>query len=130
MFDRYVLVPNSLHNEIIDGQVVGFSVKVRAGYYRGFRLALLEDLQLTVDGLTFERKDLALEVGGKPARPLDDLETEYEQTWDFGAPATLHVRKPGGLEPGAHSVIAYERIRVSYFPLPAEYTLADVQVVA
>ncbi|KAA9160735.1 hypothetical protein FPZ12_016455 [Amycolatopsis acidicola] len=130
MFDRYILVPGSLENDLDAGEVVGFRVRVRAGYYRGFRLAMLEELRVTVDGVTYGRKDVTLEVGKGAPRSLDELETEFEQAWEFGEPATLHVRLAGGLAPGAHGIELYERIRISYFPKPAEYTLAGVQVVA
>ena len=45
MFDRYILVEDSLRNT--DG---GFAVDIRMPYYRGLGLSMVEDVTLTVDG--------------------------------------------------------------------------------
>lgn len=47
---------------------------------------------------------------------LDELESVYDDRWNFGEKATITVLKPGGLPAGWHRLKVAERLRISYLP--------------
>jgi hypothetical protein len=110
MFDRYIIIEDSLRNT--DG---GFAFDIRMPYYRGLGLSMVEDVTAVVDGHAFPREALTFTVHGN-TYTLDELETEYEDRWEFGEPATVTVEHPGGLAPGEHVVANEQRLRISYLP--------------
>ncbi|WP_322401062.1 C-glycoside deglycosidase beta subunit domain-containing protein [Massilia luteola] len=111
MYDKHIIYPDSLRN---DGSA-GWRVGVRLPYYRGQVLSAVEDIALTVDGEQVARADLRFTVRGK-TWTLDELETTYDERWEFGEVAELSVRRPGGLAPGRHTVTAAVQLRISYLP--------------
>lgn len=117
MFDRYMIVEDTVRNVAENGQVVGFEFGARIAYYRGLGLSMVEDLQVTVDGEVMPRGAVRFSVGG-PAMTLDEMETDYESRWEFGDVATVTVLKAGGLTPGEHQLEFAETLRVSYMPFP------------
>jgi hypothetical protein len=117
MFDRYIIVDDSLRNVGDGGEPSGFAFEVRMPYYRGLGLSMVEDVAVTVDGRRYAREDIAFSVHGH-TYTLDELETEYEDRWEFGEPATVTVKQPGGLGPGEHVVVNEQRLRISYLPWP------------
>jgi Domain of unknown function (DUF6379) len=112
MFDRYIIVEGSLRN--VDG---GFAFEIRMPYYRGLGLSMVEDVAVTVDGHRYPREAITFGVHGN-AYTLEAMETEYEDRWEFGEPATVTVAQPGGLAPGEHVVGNEQRLRISYLPWP------------
>ncbi len=128
MFDPYIIVENSLANVAEHGTVTGFSFLARCGYYRRLILSMVEELRVTVDGETQPREAVRFTLRGR-TYTLDEMETEYEEAWEFGEPALISVRKPGGLEPGEHELTLYERLRISYIPRPHEPSTTQRQVV-
>jgi hypothetical protein len=76
---------------------------------------MIEDIQVEVDGEAIAREDVRLEVHGN-RYTLDEMETVYDDRWNFGEKATIIALKDGGLGAGEHSVSFAVRMRVSYLP--------------
>lgn len=110
MMDNKMIVEDSLEN--IDG---GFAFLGRLPYYRGLGLSMVEDIQVTVDGEPVAREDVRFSVRGK-TYTLDEMETVYDDRWNFGEKARIIVLRPGGLTPGKHQVGFAVRMRISYLP--------------
>ena len=117
MFDRYMIVEDTVRNLTENGQVVGFAFGARIAYYRGLGLSMVEELQVTVDGVAVPREAVRFSVGG-PALTLAEMETDYQSRWEFGDVATVTVLQAGGLPPGEHRLELMEQLRVSYMPFP------------
>ena len=110
MYDKHIIYPDSLRN---DGDA-GWRVGVRLPYYRGQVLSAVEDIALTVDGEKVPRENVRFTVRGK-TWTLDELETTYDERWEFGEVAEVSV--PGrSLPSGRHTVTAAVQLRISYLP--------------
>lgn len=118
MFDRYLIVEDSLKNTGSADAPDGFQFEARLGYYRGLGLSMIEDLGVTVDGVQMPRESIRFEIDGQ-SFSLDEMETQYDRRWPFGHKAVIRVAKPGGLSRGAHKLELTERLRVSYMPFPS-----------
>ena len=110
MMDNKMIVEDSLRN--VDG---GFAFLGRLPYYRGLGLSMIEDIQITIDGEVIAREDVRFPVRGK-TYTLDEMDTTYDNRWNFGEKALITALKPGGLAPGSHSLTYAVRNRVSYLP--------------
>ena len=109
MYDKHIIYPDSLRS---DGD--GWHVGVRLPYYRGQVLSAVEDIVLTVDGEKVAREDVRFTVSGK-TWTLDELETTYDERWEFGEVAEVSV--PGAsLAAGRHTLTAAGPMRISYMP--------------
>ena len=103
----------------------GFQLLVKTAYYRGVALSLVEGIDVTVDGESFERSKIQFRVG-KRTYSLDSLEKLGDVHWQWLEPATVIVSKPGGLKPGVHEVEVSVKLRISYMPFnPVRYTFKD-----
>jgi hypothetical protein len=121
VFEKYMI------GEVRNGEDA-FDVDLLLCYYRGLRLSMVEDLRVNVDGDAVPREALRFSVNGRPYT-LDEMETEYEVAWEFGAPATLRVERPGGLAAGEHTLDVTQRLRISYLPFVPERSASKVVVV-
>lgn len=110
MMDNKMIVEGSLETT---GE--GFSFLGRLPYYRGLGLSMIEDIAISVDGEAIPRADVRFSVRGK-TYTLDEMETVYDDRWNFGEKARIIALKPGGLAPGAHKIEFAVRMRVSYLP--------------
>jgi hypothetical protein len=115
MFDKHMICTEGLTNVVEDGKTVGFSLLARLPYYRGLGLSMVEDIAVAVDGEKIPRSDIRFSVRGR-TWTLDEMETVYDDRWNFGEKATITVLKSGGLKPGKHKVEVAERLRISYLP--------------
>ena len=111
MMDNKMIVDGSLEN--VDG---GFAFQGRLPYYRGLGLSMVEDILVSVDGEAVPREDIRFSVRGK-TYTLDEMETVYDDRWNFGEKAKIIVLKSGGLTPGEHRVEFATRLRISYLPM-------------
>lgn len=117
MFEKYVVCEDGFKNTVQDGKVVGFQVQIRAPYYRGIALSLINAIDLEVDGVTYDHKDLEFEV--ETGRfPYTELPTVVNNRWELGEKAILHVKKENGLTKGKHKVHVVVNLRISYQPHP------------
>ncbi|WP_458106623.1 DUF6379 domain-containing protein [Arthrobacter sp. R3-55] len=118
MFEKYIIVEDTLRNTELDGSITGFQVGVRLPYYRGLGLSMVEAVEVSIDGETMRAEDTSLTVHGNTYRLLD-LPGIFDDRWEMGEVATVCIAKPGGLAEGEHEVAVVERLRVSYMPVPS-----------
>ena len=109
MMDKLMIVEDSLEN--VDG---GFAFLGRLPYYRGLGLSMVENIEVTVDGEVLPREAIRFSVRGK-TYTLDQMETVYDDRWNFGEKATI-IALNGGLAHGKHTIGFAVRNRVSYLP--------------
>lgn len=113
MFEKYMICETGFHNVSEQGQMTGFQIRVRIGYYRGMPLSALEDYAVAVDGQKIPREDIRFSVGGRTFT-LQELETTTDFRWQFDEIATITVNKPGGLKPGMHDLEVSQQLRIPY----------------
>ena len=111
MFDKYFICDESFKNVVDDGQVVGFQIGVKVSYYRGVVLGIVNDMRVTVDGQTYGKEDMTFNVKAG-SFTFEQMVGRDDVRWDFGEVAYLHIKKPGGLAEGRHSVRVFEEIRI------------------
>ncbi|HWU01304.1 MAG TPA: DUF6379 domain-containing protein [Novosphingobium sp.] len=125
MMDNKMIVEGSLAQ--VEG---GFSFLGRLPYYRGLGLSMIEDIAVSVDGEAMPREAIRFSVRGS-TYTLDEMETVYDNRWNFGEKAQIIVLKEGGLAPGAHAVEFAVRMRVSYLPfVPTTKDAKQLQLAA
>ncbi|KAA9014682.1 MULTISPECIES: C-glycoside deglycosidase beta subunit domain-containing protein [Sphingobium] len=120
MFDNYLIRADSLRNDVIDGEIVGFQMAVRIANYRGVYLSLHTGYFLEVDGTLYPREAQSFEVNGKPPRGFDEIKAAVREHWDYDDEAILHIRAPGGLSAGAHVVRFQQCVIAAYGYLPTD----------
>jgi Domain of unknown function (DUF6379) len=110
MMDNKMIVEDSL-----ESSDQGFAFYGRLPYYRGLGLSMVENIAITADGEAIARENVRFHVRGK-TYTLDEMETVYNDRWNFGEKAKIIAMKPGGLAPGNHRIEFAVRMRVSYLP--------------
>lgn len=115
MMDNKMICTDLFENVADNGEVVGFAFLGRLPYYRGLGLSMVEDIQVSVDGEAIPREDIRFSVRGK-TYTLDEMETVYDDRWNFGEKARITALKPGGLPAGPHQIQFAVRMRISYLP--------------
>lgn len=126
-----ILCEQGFRNVSIDGETVGFQVRVYISYYRGIPFSLIGGFEVEVDGQVFPPQAIGFSVDGQRFYPLDVLGSHVDDVWEFGVKAYLRVRHPGGLSRGAHTVRVTQRVDVPYLPFTTQnsqtkrLTLAD-----
>lgn len=118
MFDKYIIVADSLRNVGPADAPTGFAFKSKLGYYRGLGLSMVEELNVTVDGAPIAREAIRFDEGNGPLT-LDQMAEAYDRRWLFGTAAEIIVDYPGGLKPGEHKLTLQQKLRVSYMPFPS-----------
>jgi hypothetical protein len=125
MMDKLMIVEDSL--ESVEG---GFAFLGRLPYYRGLGLSMVEDIQVTIDGEAIPRENVRFSVRGK-TYTLDQMETVYDDRWNFGEKAKIIALKPDGLAPGKHRIEFAVRNRISYLPfVPTTKCVKDLALAA
>jgi hypothetical protein len=114
MFDQLLIRANSLRNEKQDGEIVGFTLAVRIANYRGVYLSLHNGYYIWVDGVEYPTNLQTFEINGKPPRSFGELRKAVWEHWDYDDEAILHVRKPGGLERGIHTIRFQQSVLAAY----------------
>ena len=114
MFDNFLVRPDSLANDVIAGETVGFQLAVRHANYRGCYLSLHNGYYLRVDGVTYGRELQTFEVNGRPARSFEAIREAVWEHWNFDDEAILHVAAPGGLRPGVHEIELQQSVLAAY----------------
>jgi Domain of unknown function (DUF6379) len=115
MYDKYLIVGEAFRNVEKDGQLTGFQLGLRLPYYRGVVLSLVGETVLAVDGEKVPAEKMTVTVGGKTF-PMTRLEDEPAAKWEFGEVGIVTVEKPGGLQPGEHTVELQQHMKISYVP--------------
>jgi hypothetical protein len=115
MFDKYIICEQDFRNVVEFGEITGFQFRARLPYYRRLGLSMIEDLAVAVDGKAIPRAALRVTLHGN-TYTLSEMETEYEDAWEFGEEAVITVHLPGGLPPGPHQIGMEDTLRISYLP--------------
>lgn len=105
------------------GKAVGFQVKIRLPYYRGVFLSQIKLGSLTVDGEVFTRDQILWRVNGEDYT-AQEMHEDWKTHWHPMEPATLIVKKEGGLAQGYHDLQYGYCVTHSYMPPDLE-ALAD-----
>ena len=128
MFDKHMICEEDFVNVFEGDKVIGFSFLARLPYYRGLGLSMVEDVGVTIDGHVIPPKDIRLSFRGR-TWTLDEMETEYNDRWNFGEKARVTGLLPGGLAVGPHEIELSERLRISYLPfIPTTKAKKTVQL--
>ncbi|MBB5263955.1 hypothetical protein HNP82_001060 [Catenibacillus scindens] len=114
MFDKFLIRPDSLKNDYMGGQAVGFSFSVKIADYRGCFLSLHNGYYIQCDGVEYPREVQTFEVNGKAPRTFEELKKCVWEHWDYATEAIVHVKKPGGLAPGTHTIRLQQSILMQY----------------
>jgi len=115
MMDNKMICTDLFENVVENGETIGFAFLGRLPYYRGLGLSMIEDIAVSVDGEAAAREDVRFSVRGK-TYTLDQMETVYDDRWNFSEKAKIIVLRAGGLTPGNHRIEFAVRMRVSYLP--------------
>jgi Domain of unknown function (DUF6379) len=115
MQDPYVIMGTGFKNTVEKGNTGGYQLNIRIPYYRSVYLSAVHQLDLEVDGEAVPASDIRIVVAGKTFTIAQMFEADSVR-WGFGDPATLLVRKAGGLKPGVHAFKIGIVIRKSYLP--------------
>lgn len=121
MLDRECIQSRGFRNFESQGKITGFQFNIRSLYYRGLWLSQLRPATITVDGETFSGDQITWTISGVTYEQEDMLKLG-DVHWGLLEPATLTVRKDGGLKPGSHDIELTYQYSSSYFP-PAMDTL-------
>jgi len=115
MFDKYIICEDGFENIVEGGKVTGYQLKARLPYYRGLGISMVEDLGIKVDGESVPRAAIKIILHDN-GYTLDEMETEYDDRWEFGEEGLVQVQRPGGLALGKHTVEVFPALRISYLP--------------
>lgn len=121
MLERECIQSRGFRNVESEGKITGFQFNIRSLYYRGLWLSQLRPATITVDGETFSGNQITWTINGVTYEQ-DDMLKLGDVHWGLLDPATLTVRKEGGLKPGEHDIELTYQYSSSYFP-PAMDTL-------
>ncbi len=118
MFDQYLIVKDSLKNDVVDGKVVGFQFQVRIADYRGCFLSLHNGYFIEVDGVQYPKNVQKFEINGKAPRDFDEIKTCVWEHWNYDDAGVVHIAKEGGLTPGSHHIGLQQSILAQYGYMP------------
>lgn len=121
MLERECIQSRGFRNVESQGKITGFQFNIRSLYYRGLWLSQLRQATITVDGEIFSAEQITWTINGVTYEQ-EDMLTLGDVHWGLLEPATLTVRKEGGLKPGSHDIELTYQYSSSYFP-PAMDTL-------
>jgi hypothetical protein len=113
MNEKYLICTRGFKNFVENGKATGFQLDVRITYYRGVPLSCVEGFDIKVDGESFGPEKLRYLVNGR-LYTAEQAAEETKARFQYYAPMTLVLSKPGGLTPGVHDVEVTEKLRISY----------------
>ena len=115
MIEYDIIQTRGFHNIVENDEVVGFQFCVRLKTYRGVWLSMLRPEDVYVDDECFKKEDIIYRIEG--------MDYKYHELFEIGnvqmpnsKPATLIIKKPGGLEQGYHNVKFCMREIMCYIP--------------
>lgn len=120
MFDNFLIRSDSLRNDVVDGETVGFSLAVRHANYRGVFLSLHNGYFIEVDGVNYPTSVQTFEINGQAPRTFEELKTAVWEHWDYDDEGILHMAAPGGLSEGPHTVRLQQSVLAAYGYLPTD----------
>lgn len=104
MLEGSVIQTRGFRNLVdVDRDIFGFQFRMSPRYYRGLWLSQFRPGDVSVDGETFSREQIVWELYGAEYT-ADRMLEAGDVYWLPTDPATVKVRKPGGLTQGYHEV--------------------------
>ena len=97
--EKQVIQSVGFRNLYENGKAVGFQLKIRLPYYRGVFLSQIKAGSMVVDGETFTKEQILWRVGGEEYT-VQEMREDWHTHWHPLEPATLIVKKEGGLAQG------------------------------
>ena len=101
--DKQVIQSVGFRNIEENGVVTGFQLKIRLPSYRGVYLSQIRPGHLIVDGESFGEDEIMWRVNGEDYT-YADMRKDMWTHWHPMEPATLIVKKQGGLQQGYHDL--------------------------
>ncbi len=123
MFDNNVFIEGTCKNVEENGKIIGYEMQTHITYYRGIPLSMINFIKVETDGEEVPEEDILFTPDHIDWFTLKEMETVAEIKWEYGCPATIRVRKEGGLEKGEHKVKLTVCTRTAYIPVPLEGTM-------
>lgn len=123
MLEKECIQSLGFRNIIKDGEIKGFQIKIRSVYYRGLWLSQIRPATIKVDGITYDGDQITWEINGKKYTQKE-MKSIGDVHWGITEPATLYVKKQGGLESGFHDVEFEYGFSSSYMPPAMDGILA------
>ena len=121
--EKQVIQSVGFRNIEENGKITGFQLKIRLPYYRGVYLSQIKPGHLIVDGESFGEDEIMWRVNGEDYS-YADMREDLHTHWHPLEPATLIVKKEGGLAQGYHDLQYGFYCTHSYMP-PAMEALED-----
>lgn len=112
-----IIQPGTLKQVIRNGQLFGYAFQVRLAYYRGHYLSCIDQVELAVDGQVVPPAQWLFCLDGREYEP-GELQAQSEVFWEIIQPATILVKRPGGLPAGNHTIRWTLFLRSPYMPQP------------
>lgn len=116
MLERQLVQSVGFRNTGPQAARTGFEFRLRLPSYRGLRASLIDGVDVTVDGESFDHTRNLLVIGDT-VLDLAALREATELRWPLDQAATVRVARPGGLTPGVHDITVGVRVRQSYIPI-------------
>ena len=113
--EKQVIQSVGFRNIFEDGKAVGFQFKIRLPYYRGVFLSQIKAGSLIVDGEVFTRDQYVWRVNGEEFT-VEEMKGDWKRHWHPNEPATIVVKKEGGLSQGYHDLEYHYCCTHSYMP--------------
>ena len=113
--EKQVIQSVGFRNITENGEITGFQLKIRLPYYRGVYLSQIKPGHLIVDGESFGEDEILWRVNGEDYT-YAELRKNCKEHWHPMEPATLIVKKPGGLSQGFHDITYGFCCTHSYMP--------------
>lgn len=115
MLEKECIQSLGFRNFTKDNEVKGFQIKVRSIYYRGLWLSQIRPATVRVDGVTYKGDQITWGINGKEYTE-EEMKNIGDVHWGITEPATIYVKKIGGLESGFHDLEFEYGFSSSYMP--------------
>ena len=120
-FGDIIICDQGFKNVMKEEEITGFQLRVRISYYRGIQICLLDGYDIEIDGEKYDPDDVSFSPTGETFYEMKSIGQYTDVRWEFGDKAYLHVKKPGGLKRGLHTVKVTQRIDVPYLPFSTAF---------
>ncbi|MGB8455500.1 MAG: DUF6379 domain-containing protein [Anaerocolumna sp.] len=109
-FADYIICEKSIKNVSVNGETVGYDFEIKYPSYRGTYVSCIEKLEISVDGVIIDPKNMRFRINNKEFL-FSQISELYSEYWFIHNNATIRVIKDNGLaENSVHEV----KVRISH----------------
>lgn len=126
-YNKILICADEIENLTVADTVIGYEFKIKYPSYRGAFLSCIEALSFKVDGEAIPEEEISFHLNGKDFL-ISELPECFKEYWYVRDKALIHVRKPGGLSRGAHTLEVHMVHRVPYTGYFGQYLTLDSDV--